>query len=58
MFEYKDEYRLLSGGCLNLTDACNLRCIYCFVNQRPHYMTLNVAKDAVTYFVENMREKH
>lgn len=34
---------------LNVTDACNLACRYCFVTQHPHYMTLQVAKDAVDF---------
>lgn len=56
-FEYKDEYKYLSNACLNLTDACNLRCRYCFVTQNPHYMTLETAKAAVDYLVNNLRIK-
>ena len=37
---------------LNVTDACNLRCIYCFVEQHPHYMSLQVAKDTVDFLVD------
>ena len=32
---------------LHLTDACNLRCRYCYVNQSTHSMTLDTAKAAV-----------
>lgn len=56
-FEYKDEYKYLSNACLNLTDACNLACKYCFVAQKPHYMTLETAKVAVDYLVNNLRIK-
>ena len=30
-FIYKEEYKYLTNVCLNLTDACNLACRYCFV---------------------------
>lgn len=40
--------------CLNLTDNCNMRCTYCFVQQKPHYMDLQVAKDAVDYLHGNL----
>lgn len=53
-FEYKEEYSRLSSACLNITDACNLRCKYCFVEQHPHYMTLETAKKAVDYLVSNL----
>lgn len=32
---------------LNVTDACNLKCRYCFVVKNPHYMPLKVAIDTV-----------
>ena len=35
---------------LNVTDACNLECRYCFVSQHPHFMSLEVAKDTVDFF--------
>ena len=57
IFKYRDEYKYLSNACLNLTDACNLMCGYCFVTQNPHYMTLDTAKAAVDYLVKNLRIK-
>lgn len=42
---------------LNLTDACNLACRYCFVTQHPHYMTYEVAKDAVDFFSDIISRK-
>ena len=37
---------------LNVTDACNLRCRYCFLSQKPNYMSYQVAKDATDLLVE------
>lgn len=53
-FEYKEQYQYLSSACLNITDACNLACRYCFVEQHPHYMTLDTAKAAVDYLLNNL----
>ena len=39
-FEYKEVYKYLSNIMLCVTDACNLACRYCFVEQHPNYMTL------------------
>lgn len=56
-FEYKEEYSLLTRICLNVTDACNFACKYCFVEQNPHFITLQTAKDAVDFIAENLRKK-
>lgn len=56
-FEYKEEYTLATCICLNITDSCNLACTYCFVQQKPHYMTLNIAKQSVDYVVKNLLKK-
>lgn len=56
-YEYKEKYQYLTHICLNLTDACNLRCKYCFVQQQPHYMELQTAKDIVDWLVNNMKVK-
>lgn len=56
-FEYKEEYRWLTNICLNITDACNYQCRYCFVAQQPHYMSFQVAKDAVDFIVDNLKHK-
>lgn len=56
-FEYKEQYQYLSSACLNITDACNLACRYCFVEQHPHYMTLETAKVAVDYLLNNLHIK-
>ena len=57
-FEYKEEYGWLTNICLNVTDACNLACRYCFVEQHPHYMTLDVAKQAVHFILNNLEKKN
>lgn len=56
-FEYQEQYKYLTSACLNLTDACNLACRYCFVEQHPHFMTIDIAKDAVDFLVNNLRIK-
>ena len=56
-FIYKEEYKYLTNVCLNLTDACNLACRYCFVEQHPHYMTLDTAKAAVDWLFDNLKIK-
>ena len=57
-FEYKEEYAWLTNACLNITDACNLACKYCFVEQHPHYMTLDTAKHAVHYILDNLEKRN
>ena len=55
--EYQEEWAYPSGGCLNITDDCNLACHYCFVQQKPHYMDLQTAKDAVDFLWNNYQIK-
>ena len=38
---------------LHLTDACNLRCRYCYVRQSNHSMTLDTAKAVVDLAAED-----
>lgn len=57
-FEYKEEYAWLTNICLNVTDACNLACRYCFVEQHPHYMTYEIAEKAVYFILENLKKKN
>lgn len=56
-FEYKEEYSYLTNICLNVTDACNLACRYCFVEQHPHFMSFQVAKDTVDWLYSNSQKK-
>ena len=57
-FEYKEEYQWLTNVCLNVTDACNLECRYCFVEQHPHFMSYDVALKAVHFLLENLEKKN
>lgn len=52
-FKYLEEYKYPTRVCLNLTDNCNLACKYCFVEQNPHYMTYEIAKQAVDFIIQN-----
>lgn len=52
-YKYNEKWKYLSRGCLNITDACNLACHYCFVQQQPHFMTLQTAKDSADFFYNN-----
>lgn len=56
-FEYKEEYKYLSNIMLCITDACNLACRYCFVEQHPNYMSLQTAIDAVEWVYNNLKIK-
>ena len=58
--EYKEEYHCPIIACLNVTNQCNLKCRYCFVNQNPERMSFETATMAVTYLYKNLtaqREK-
>lgn len=50
------KYPDITSAFLNLTNACNLACRYCFVEQRPEYMTLQTAKDAADFLAANAGE--
>lgn len=54
---YQEKYKYLTSVCLNLTDDCNLRCKYCFVNHQPHYMSLQTAKDSADWLANNLSIK-
>lgn len=41
---------------LNVTDECNLRCTYCFVNKMPNFIDYQTAKDAVDFLGNNAAE--
>lgn len=55
--EYKENYHLFTSICLNVTNDCNLKCRYCFVEQHPTYMTLDTAKAAVDFLHNNLKRK-
>ena len=56
-FEYKEKWQYLNQVCLNITDACNLACHYCFVQQQPHFMDYKTAIDSVEWLVNNTNIK-
>ena len=53
IFEYDEKYRHPILLALNLTNDCNLACRYCFVEQKPEYMSLDIAIQSVEYVIEN-----
>ena len=56
-FEYKEIYKYPIDICLNITDSCNLACKYCFVQQKPHFMTLDMAKKATDWLISNLEKR-
>ena len=42
------------NGVINLTDACNLRCEYCFTNPNPRTMDLGTMKAAVIFLTKEI----
>lgn len=57
-FEYKEHYQYFTNACLNVTDSCNLACRYCFVQQKPHFMSLEIAKKSVDFLVNNIKKSN
>lgn len=57
MIKYKEKWAYPSKACINITDACNLACHYCFVEQKPHFITLELAKQAVDWLWNNYEIK-
>jgi uncharacterized protein len=50
--------RPLSGMIINVTDACNLKCRYCFTKENPAYMELDTGVQAINWFIaENEKRK-
>ena len=46
----------ITSACLNITDACNFNCRYCFVNQAPNNMSFQVANDACQWLLKNTED--
>ena len=53
MIQYGKDLMPITDVCLNVTEACNLNCRYCFTEHHPHMMSLEVAKDAAIWLHEN-----
>ena len=45
----------ITSAMLVVTHACNLRCRYCFVHKEPQSMTLETAKDAARFLIDNAK---
>lgn len=43
--------------CLNVTDACNFNCKYCFVNKSPNKMSFQVADDTCKWLLKNSKDE-
>ena len=43
----------ITSAMLVVTHACNLRCRYCFVQKEPKRMSLETAKDAARFLIDN-----
>ena len=55
--EYKKKKKKMESLVLNVTNACNLKCKYCFVHkEEPHFMSLETAIQAVEYGQKNKRK--
>lgn len=49
----KKKLPLITSAFLVLTESCNLKCRYCWVNQNSKEMTLETAKHAVDFLLSN-----
>lgn len=52
----KNELPDISSAFLILTEKCNLKCKYCFVQQNAKEMTYSTAKDAIDYLAQNAKK--
>lgn len=52
--DYQEEWKYITNVCLNLTNNCNLQCKYCFVEQKPQYMSLDTAINIINYLHNNL----
>ena len=44
---------LVTSAFLNVTNACNACCVYCFANHSPEYLDYSVAQDAADFLIKN-----
>lgn len=56
-FQYKNQWLYPTTGFLILTNDCNLRCRYCFVEQHPDYMSFEVAQQTADWLYNNLKYK-
>lgn len=50
-------FKRITDICLNVTESCNMRCRYCFVEQHPNRMSYQVAKDTADWIMENAKQE-
>ena len=55
--EYNEGWKYPVHATLNVTDACNMRCRYCFAEKHPHTMKLETAKKTVDWVVSNYKKQ-
>jgi uncharacterized protein len=55
-FQYQRSLSAPYNGIISLTNRCNLSCPYCFVNQADEDMTLETARKAMQYLLNNYRD--
>lgn len=48
-------FKPITDICLNVTEDCNMGCIYCFTEHHPHRMSYKVAKDTVDWLLSNVK---
>jgi uncharacterized protein len=51
-----DEFPKITSAFFILTNQCNLRCQYCFVNQNIEKMSYQTALNATNFLIENSKE--
>lgn len=56
-FEYIEQFKYPTCVCLNITNNCNLACKYCFVQQKPQYMTKEIAFKSIDFVATNLLKK-
>ena len=54
---YQEEWLYPSSAFLVLTNDCNLKCRYCFVEQHPDYMSFETAKKTADWLYSNLSYK-
>lgn len=47
---------LITSVFLNVMNACNLACRYCFVEQHPNFMSYETARETADFLIRNAEE--
>lgn len=51
-------FKRITDICLNVTEACNMECRYCFTEHHPNRMPYQVAKDAADWIMNNAKQEN